>query len=213
MKNKTLLTTCAVGDLYIEKVLSFLETDFSKNFNIHILTDKPYLFPKGPTVERYKEPIFNFFDKFIFGINKILENQSLGLLYDADELVNLERDYSYFDFDLPQLQFFQYWTDKGTLSSLPSEQHPFWDFFQKIIKREEIQENDVLLVHEDRMLFPLQDYSEFLTIFKSMKEPFTKNSYDHHGHKGGVGNGEGVALGYTLLKTNMPYKVIFGSNP
>ena len=45
------------------------------------------------------------------------------------------------------------------------------------------------------------------------RKPFTKNSYDHHGHKGGVGNGEGVALGYTLLKTNMPYKVIFGSNP
>ena len=213
MKNKTLLTTCAVGDFYIEKVISFLETDFSKKFNIHILTDKPYLFDKGPTVVRYNYPVFNFFDKFIFGINKIQENKSLGLLYDADELVNLERDYSFFDFDLPQLQFFQYWTDKGTLSSLPPEQHPFWDFFQKIIKREEIQENDVLLVHEDRMLFPLQDYSEFLTIFKSMKEPFTKNSYDHHGHKGGVGNGEGVALGYTLLKTNMPYKVIFGSNP
>tara|TARA_B100001287_G_scaffold274819_1_gene280995 strand:+ start:4202 stop:4843 length:642 start_codon:yes stop_codon:yes gene_type:complete len=210
-KNNILLTTCAVGDFYTEKVIKFLETDFSKNFNVHILTDEPLLF-KGYNAQKYNQQPFNYFDKFIFGINKIHENKSLGLLYDADELCNLERDFTSFDFDLNKIQFFQYWNEEGTLNSLPPEDDYFWEFFKDIIKQEEIKENDILLIHEDRMLFPKYDYSNFLRIFKEMKEPFTENSFDHHGHKGGVGNGEGVALGYSLFKTGLPFKVIYGSN-
>lgn len=210
-KNKILLTTCAVGEFYIKKVVEFLSSDFSKNFNIHILTDEPSIF-QGYNVQKYSKHPFNYFDKFIFGINKIHENNCLGLFYDADELVNLERDFPLFDFNLKKIQFFQYWNEVGTLNSLPPEDDYFWEFFKDIIKYEEIEENSILLVHEDRMLFPEYDYSDFLRIFKNMKDPFTKNSFKHHGHKGGVGNGEGVALGYTLLKTGMPYKVIYGSN-
>ena len=210
-KNKILLSTSAVGDFYIEKVQEFLLSDFSQYFNIHILTDKPSAF-KGYNTEQYQKDTFNYFDKFIFGLENINKYKSLGLVYDADELINLERDFYLFDFKSNEIQFFQYWNNEGTFNSLPAEDDYFWEFFKDIIKYEDVEENDIKLVHEDRMLFPKYDYTDFLHIFNNMKDPFTSNSYKHHGHKGGVGNGEGVALGYTLLKTGMPYKVIYSSN-
>lgn len=210
-KNKILLSTSAVGDFYINKVQNFLQTDFSKYFHIQILTDKPSLF-KGYETQQYQNDTFNYFDKFIFGLENINKHKNLGLVYDADELINLERDFYLFDFKSKEIQFFQYWNNEGTLDSLPPEDNYFWMFFKDIIKYENIEDNDIMLVHEDRMLFPKYDYTNFLHIFKDMKEPFTANSYEHHGHKGGVGNGEGVALGYTLLKTGIPYKVIYSSN-
>lgn len=210
-RNKILLSTTAVGDFYINEVQNFLQTDFSKYFYIQILTDKPSLF-KGYKTQQYYNDIFNYFDKFIFGLENINKHKNLGLVYDADELINLERDFYLFDFKSKEIQFFQYWNNKGTLDSLPPEDDYFWMFFKDIIKYENIEDNDIMLVHEDRMLFPKYDYTNFLHIFKDMKEPFTANSYEHHGHKGGVGNGEGVALGYTLLKTGIPYKVIYSSN-
>ena len=207
-KNKILLSTSAVGDFYTQKVQEFLLCDFSKYFDIHILTDKPSLF-KAHNVKEYKKDTFNYFDKFIFGLENINKEKRLGLIYDADELVNLERDFYLFDFKAPEIQFFQFWNTIGTFDSLPQEDDYFWSFFKDILKQKNIEESDILLIHEDRMLFPKFDYTDFLAIFKEMLQPFTDNSYNNHGHKGGVGNGEGVALGYTLYKTKLLYRVIY----
>lgn len=128
-KNKILLSTSAVGDFYIEKVQEFLLSDFSQYFNIHILTDKPSAF-EGYNTEQYQKDTFNYFDKFIFGLENINKYKSLGLVYDADELINLERDFYLFDFKSNEIQFFQYWNNEGTLNSLPAEDDYFWEFFK-----------------------------------------------------------------------------------
>lgn len=211
MNNKILLTTCAVGDFYVKKVVEFLLTDYSKLFDIHILTDNPLAF-KGHKVYKYESNVFNYFDKFIFGLDKITKQNTPGLIYDAKKLSRLKQDLHCLDFKLDKIQFFQFWTHEGTIKSLPLSHQPFWEFFKKIIQQEKIEEDNILLIHEDRILFPIGDYSEFLTIFTSMKKPFTENSYKHHPHNNAVGNGEGVALGYTLLKTNSPYKVILNKS-
>jgi len=209
-KNKPLLTTCAVGDFYVNEVLEFLNTEFSKDFNIHVLTDKPHMF-KNVTVDLYEKTTFNYFDKFIYGINKIQQYNSSVLMYDADILEWLEGDINNFDFNSDVIQFSNTWHAANTFGKLKFIELngiSFFDFFQNILKKENIDGNNITLVHEDKMFFPLQDYTEFLKYFTSLLKPFTENSYKFWGHKGAVGNGEGVAIGYALFKSNLPYRVI-----
>ena len=206
-KNKPLLTTCAVGDFYINEVLEFLNTEFSKDFNIHVLTDKPHMF-KNVTVDLYEKTTFNYFDKFIYGIGKLQKLSSAGFIYDADVLKWFKGDYKIFNQNSNYIQFFNYWQGAETLDILNEEGKSFLNFFRLILQQENIQEKDIVLVHEDKMFFPKQDYTEFLLFFNKLLLPFVENSNRKWGHKGAVGNGEGAALGYALHKAELQHRLI-----
>jgi len=210
-KNKNiLLTTCAVGDFYIEKVIKFQNTKFSKNFDLHILTDKPHLFKKGKA-DLYIESTFNYFDKFRYGIGKIQQFKTLGLIYDADVLEWIEGDMNYFETNSNNIQYLNTWGSVNTfdeVKDVESDGVSFFNFFRTILKEENIAESSIVLIHEDRMFFPSQDYTEFMNYFLSLLNPFTENSHTFWGHKGAVGNGEGAALGYALHKSQLTHKLI-----
>lgn len=198
------LIVTSVGDFYNKEVLKFINTEYSKNFKLFLLTDNPKLFDNSNTTFYYKN-VFSYFEKFLFGLKILNQLQQGGFIWDADELHTLETDIGRYDTNDESIQFAGYWNEDGKFRSILENEPNYWGFFGELIT----DDVDFYTIQEDKIWFPKNDYTEFLSHFESLHIPFIVNSIKNGKHKNGVGNGEGVALGYSLFKTNLKFKSIY----
>jgi hypothetical protein len=202
------LIVTSVGDSYNKEVLKFINSEYSKNFNLFLLTDNPKLFHNINTTYYYKE-VFSYFEKFLFGL-KILNNlQEGGFIWDADELHTLESDISRYDTESDSIQFAGHWDEDGRFSSILKKEPFFWSFLFEKLKLENLTDVDFYTIQEDKIWFPKKDYTSFLNCLESLHIPFMVNSIKNGTHKNGIANGEGIALGYSIFKTNMKFKSVY----
>jgi len=201
------LCTTAVGKSYNNILLEFLKSRFSKEFNIFILTDRPELYPSYNT-DLYYKLTFNYFDKITYGINIVNRIKEPGFIVDSDDLLNFENLYSKFDTSSNMVQYLQHWNKEGTLNTILPEHEHFWEFMNDYLLKENISNKDIYMILEKVFFLPKRNYSNFLKYFESLRYNFEKNSRENGMHKNGVGNGEGVAFGYALLKSKIKHKKV-----
>jgi len=199
------LCVTAVGKFYIDNLLNFTRTEFSKKFDIYILTDHPELFPDYNT-DLYYKGTFNFFDKISYGFTVINKLQQSGFIVDADDLPTFDNLYNSFDTNSEYIQVQQYWDERGTFNYTDPDHISFWRFMKNFLKENNISENNIYMVLEKVLFLPKQNYSEFLNYFESLRFLFEKNSREQEMWRGGVGNGEGVAIGYAFYRSNLKHK-------
>ena len=72
------LVVTSVGDFYNKEVLKFIDTEYSKNFKLFLLTDNPKLFNSINTTFYYKS-MFSYFEKFLFGLKILNQLQQVDL--------------------------------------------------------------------------------------------------------------------------------------
>lgn len=201
------LCITAVGKFYTDNVSKFITKDFSKKFDIHILTDKPELYPNYST-DLYYKSTFNFFDKISYGFTVIDKLQKSGFIIDADDLETFETVYSSFDLSSKYIQVLGYWDERGTLNNNDTKHINFWRFMKNYLKNNNISENNIYMVLEKMFFLPKLNYKHFLKYFESLRFLFEKNSRENEMWKGCVGNGEGVAVGYAFFRSKLLHKKI-----
>lgn len=201
------LCTTAVGENYNKFVLDFLTTDFSSNFKIHILTDRPELYQNVHT-DLYYSKTFNYFDKITYGVTIINKLNTSGFIVDSDDILNFVNLYKKFDTSSELVQFLDYWNQKGTLDTNPSQYDHIWEFFHNFLKEKNIDRSNIYMVLEKVFFFPKFNYGAFINYFESLRFKFEENSRKFGMHKNGVGNGEGIALGYALYMSGLNHKKV-----
>lgn len=202
------LVVTSVGDFYNKEVLNFINREYSKNFNLFLLTDNPKQFNNLNTTFYYKG-VFSYFDKFLFGLKILNQLKEGGFIWDADELHTIQTDINRYDMSDDSIQFAGHWDEHGKFDSILKKEPNYWKFFEDLIKSENDSHPDFYTIQEDKIWFPKNDYTEFLNCFEGLHIPFMVNSIKHGTHKNGVANGEGIALGYSIFKTNMKFKSIY----
>lgn len=205
------LVVTSVGELYNKSLLDFIQTDFSKNFKLYILTDSPHLFSNFNTTLYYKNT-FSYFDKFLFGLKTLSIINDDGFIWDADELHTLESDIHRYDLKDDSIQFAGFWNNYETFDKLLSNQYGYWNFLTSKLDKEKIEYSNIFNIQEDKLWFPKNNYGEFLKCFEDLHIIFINNTIRHGTHKGGVANGEGVALGYSFYKSNLKFKSVYKPN-
>lgn len=200
-----ILCTTAVGENYNKFVLDFLKTNFSSKFKIHILTDRPELYHSVST-NLYFKPTFSYFDKITYGVTVIDKLQLPGFIVDADDLMYLEGYYHWYNINENVVQYERYWNSDGKFGSILPKDEYFWNFIKDFFVTNDVPFDSIYLVLEKCIFLPKLDYKKLIFYFEKLRYLFEQNSIENGMHKGGVGNGEGVAFGYALYMSGLNHK-------
>jgi|TARA_B110000902_G_scaffold124537_1_gene145422 hypothetical protein len=191
------LTLC-VGERYSKKY-----NTVKKNIDLTVCTDCPSYW-NGFKIIPYTNNPFSFYDKLLVSLKHCIDIKQNLLYVDVDSINVVE--YDLFDFKSTKFLFYQLWPDfKYTkISNLPDSIKSIWN-----------SESDIELVPNIHEVFMYIPYSESiknlyndLLYFKSTWEDFS-NGASEGGAKRyndrGIGCGEGIPLGYYLLKNNIEF--------
>lgn len=214
MKN---LAIVAVGDYAMEFVygLSIIE-NFSDYFNtVHVLTDKvdtlqnyisntklTYIFTP------YQKDKFNYFDKLYFSLNLSLVTEKNILYCDAGAINRLN------DYDLnnesPGIIYPREWGDNSSNANMlrgfgcDAFEEGYWDEFIVFLEKNGIKPDSVPTIFEQTLLFNYdENYDQVISYLESVDDLFVGYSNSKESKYTAVGNGEGLALAYACLKSNV----------
>ena len=214
MKN---LAIVAVGDCKMEFVygLSVIE-NFSNTFKVvHVLTDDieslqnytsntklTYIFSP------YVKEEFNYFDKLYFSLNLSLSTQKDIVYCDVKTLHRLH-DYD-FNNNLPGIIYPREWgynsKNANMLRGFGCEafEEGYWDEFIVHIEKNGIKPHTVPTIFEQTLLFNYhKNYDQVISYLESVEDMFIGYSKSKESKYTAVGNGEGLALAYACIKSNV----------
>lgn len=208
------IVTTAVGDKYIKQVEKFVKENPDQDF--YILTDKPEELHHLDNVhlDFYFYPIFNYFDNFLYGLSLIEKLDSSIFLWHGDQLEEFYRYKNDFDIESNVIQYRGGWAHGSNFWDLLRynfHTQQYWNFFYDLLlsKRLHLKQREIPVLWEAHMFFPKQDYSGVLKDLEELKMYFTQNSRIFNTDTPHInGNGEGLAVGYSLWNNSLEIKDI-----
>ena len=200
----------AFGKRYIDNLLEDYKL-IPKNYNLVIYTnDTNTVKTKLPTadVREYKENIFKYFDK-IYLTYKLTEEKKKPILYiDVGRLKEVPN--LIWKIDLDSVSDIHYMGNWGSIKSAndlvnhKSEyfEDTYWDDVLSNFKSNydlnlvpTILERIFILPHNKKM-------KKFIGIFEKLRPLFEHTSLNKDNVYKGIGNGEGLAMGYSILESD-----------
>ena len=183
---------------------------FSDNgWDIHILTDKPNLFPIG-TIHLYHNKIFSYVDKLLFTFRLIKNNKSDVLYVDHNWLHNINDKFVKNFKGSSSILFYDWW---GTEFKSDGTYTPVWKKFieNKLDYYEELYSywdaiqfdySNIVVLRENFLYFPYTNYTDDIMLEIEKLKPLLEYSTLKYskGMCDVYGNGEGIALGVIIDK-------------
>jgi len=214
MKN---LAIVVVGDYAIQFIhgLNVIE-NFSKHFNtVHVLTDKvetlqtytsntklTYIFTP------YQKDKFNYFDKLYFSLNLSLVTQKSTLYCDVGA-INRLNDY-YLNNESPGIVYPREWGSNSSNANMlrgfgcDAFEEGYWDEFIVYLEKHGVKPESVPTIFEQTLLFNYnENYDQVISYLESVEDLFVGYSNSKRSKYTAVGNGEGLALAYACIKSNI----------
>jgi hypothetical protein len=197
-----ILAIVTVGKNYIDNAKLYLPKYIENGWDVRILTDEPDSFPNLKTY-KYSNKVFSYIDKLLFPLRLVEELKEPVLYIDADwfEFVSDEMILNFKPTN--EVLYFGNWPTGKYFSDNHME------YFEPLIthfKKNEFEYNNILTMLEYLHYFPyianIQDVIYDLERIKPIfdYQSIIKKTYFYPR----IGNGEGVALSYTLYKNNVP---------
>jgi len=208
MKNTVLII--AKGSKHVDSLIKSKQF-IRDNLNLIIYTDQievlSYYF-KNADIRKYNEPIFRYFDKYKLTYDLVQEKKEPIMYMDISKLESIfGTDLTYFD----KTKISDIYTN-GNWNSLPNAsglrffytkppKKGYLDNILDYIEKQNIPLNTINPIIEKTFVFPYKDFmTEIITVLESIRPQFEWNSKNKEHFYTGIGNGEGLALGYALAK-------------
>lgn len=214
MKN---LAIVVVGDYAIQFIhgLNVIE-NFSNHFNtVHVLTDKvetlqtytsntklTYIFTP------YQKDKFNYFDKLYFSLNLSLVTKKSTLYCDAGA-INRLNDY-YLNNESPGIVYPREWGSNSSNANMlrgfgcDAFEEGYWDEFIVYLEKHGVKPESVPTIFEQTLLFNHnENYDQVISYLESVEDLFVGYSNSKRSKYTAVGNGEGLALAYACIKSDI----------
>ena len=214
MKN---LAIVVVGDYAIQFIhgLNVIE-NFSNHFNtVHVLTDKvetlqtytsntklTYIFTP------YQKDKFNYFDKLYFSLNLSLVTKKSTIYCDAGA-INRLNDY-YLNNESPGIVYPREWGSNSSNANMlrgfgcDAFEEGYWDEFIVYLEKHGVKPESVPTIFEQTLLFNYnENYDQVISYLESVEDLFVGYSNSKRSKYTAVGNGEGLALAYACIKSDI----------
>jgi hypothetical protein len=197
-----ILVIVAVGKKYVHKVTPHLLKFIRNGWDVRILTDEPYLFPNLKTY-KYPNKVFSYIDKLLFPLRLVEETRESVMYIDADCIDFVSNEFILNFEPTKEVLYFGNWPEGKYFSDTDLK------YFEPLIsyfKKNGFDYTTLPLMIEYLHYFPYVDnVSDVIYDLERVKPIFEyqsiiKKTYYYPG----IGNGEGVALAYTLCKNNIP---------
>ena len=214
MKN---LAIVAVGDYAMEFVygLSVIE-NLGSHFNtVNVLTDKVETLQNYTSGTKltyiftpYQKEQFNYFDKLYFSLNLSLVTKKDTVYCDAG-MLNRLNDYD-FNNDNPGVVYPREWGNNSSNANMlrgfgcDAFEEGYWDEFIVYLEKNGIKPDSVPTIFEQTLLFNYnENYDQVISYLESVEDLFIGYSNSKESKYTAVGNGEGLALAYACIKSNV----------
>lgn len=208
----------AKGSNYVNRLIES-KPYIGNNFNLIIHTDAPKLVEKtfkNADIRKYNEPTFRYFDKYSLTYNITQEINEPVMYIDTGRIKSIfSTNMPYFDKStIQKLYTFSNWGGVKSAFSLRSFSSPYfedgyWDTILDYFEQEGLNLNKIHPLLERVFIFPTDGkMSTVIEALENVREIFERNSREKTHVYSGIGNGEGLALGYALTKTNTSYNLL-----
>jgi hypothetical protein len=203
-----ILALVLVGDNYTkdaDKVTVQIERFKNKGWDVHILTDKPELFPNAFS-EHYQNKIFSYFDKLLFPLRLSNRTRQNVLYLDHDFGENLT-EYFFKNFkETNDYMFYEKWQKWNDIDGKYIPWNKFGDYFDNYylplylyFKQINFNYVDLTTIRECFMYFPYDDKTnKIIYELEKIKPLFDYMSMMGKSGFDSYGSSEGIALSYIL---------------
>ena len=217
MKNNLVLIAKGTG--YVDKLINDRDL-LGDHLDVTIFTDeveRVSKFFKGTTIRKYEEHTFRYFDKFKLTYKVLLEKQQPVMYIDVKRLKSIcgdATDLTYFDSSKIQHFYTQGNWAKPNALALRNWKSPYVTdgYFDNILDAIEAAGTDletVSVILERVFVMPInKNTPKVIEALESMRWLFEDNSKNKENVYAGIGNGEGLALGYALRKNNINHRTL-----
>lgn len=200
-----ILAIVAVGRQYIDNAKIHIPKYIRRGWDVRVLTDETESFPNVKTY-KYSNKVFSYIDKLLFPLRLVEELKQPVLYIDAD-WIDFISDELILNFkQTNEVLYFGNWPDGKYFSDNHIEYfEPLLTYF----KKNNFEYNKLLTMLEYVHFFPyISNIADVIYDLERIKPIFDyqsiiKKTYFYPK----IGNGEGVALSYTLYKNNIPTKL------
>jgi len=200
----------AFGKKYIDILLEDYKL-IPKNYNLVIYTDDTDTVKTelpSADVREYKRNLFRYFDKISL-THKLTEEKKKSILYiDVGRLKEVPNLIWKIDLDtVTNIHYMGHWGDIKSANDLVNHKSEYfadtyWDNILSIFKSNydlslipTILERIFILPHNKKM-------KDFITMFEKLRPLFEHTSLTKDNVYNGIGNGEGLAMGYSVLDSD-----------
>jgi len=195
----------AVGDRYVKSLLGSIDKIDLNKWDIHIYTDQPDKFSKYGKVHWYPYVIFSYFEKLLFVIRTVKETGKGAVWFDADKLYLVSDKFLDFEHNYNE---FRYYSKNRWVPYFWEEKFPgTWSVVREYFKYLDVDYRSIVNLWEEVWYMPFHyNLDNMLADLEMVKPVFEYRSVIDEFSRNGVGEGEGVALGYVLYKYGMKYE-------
>lgn len=161
-------------------------------------------------IREYESFTFRYFDKYSLTYLLTKEKQKPVLYVDVGRL-NVDYYRTLLDFDTDKVKHIytcSNWGGKQSAKALYNLNSPYteYGYFNNILdffESEKINLNKIIPLLERAFIFPFNSNTDkVIQEVEKLRTLFESNSINRQNVYSGLGNGEGLALGYALVKTN-----------
>ena len=214
MKNLALV---AVGE-YTNDFITSIETieKFNKVFDtVYVLTDNVEKLQNYTSNTKltyfftfYNKDTFNYFDKLYFSLNLVLNTQK-DTVYCDIRMINSLYDYN-LNNNFEGIIYPREWGSNSSNANMlrgfgcEAFEEGYWDEFIVHIEKNGIKPESVPTIFEQTLLFNYdENYDQVISYLESVEDLFVGYSNSKENKYTAVGNGEGLALAYACIKSNV----------
>ena len=217
MKNNLVLI--AKGTKYVSNLITDAHL-IGDHLDVTIFTDevdRVSKFFKQASIRRYEHHVFRYFDKFKLTYKVLLEKQQPVMYLDAKRIKSIcgdATDLTYFDSSKINHFYTQgNWAKPNalTLRNWKSEYlaDNYFDNILDAIEGEGIKLRDISVILERVFVMPVnKNTPKVIEALESVRWLFEQNSKNKENVYAGIGNGEGLALGYALRKNGVNHRTL-----
>jgi|TARA_Y100000287_G_C14139155_1_gene313826 hypothetical protein len=216
MKNLALV---AVGE-YTNDFITSIETieKFNKVFDtVYVLTDNVEKLQNYTSNTKltyfftfYNKDTFNYFDKLYFSLNLVLNTQK-DTVYCDIRMINSLYDYN-LNNNFEGIIYPREWGSNSSNANMlrgfgcEAFEEGYWDEFIVHIEKNGIKPESVPTIFEQTLLFNYdENYDQVISYLESVEDLFVGYSNSKENKYTAVGNGEGLALAYACIKSNVEF--------
>lgn len=206
----------AVGSEYVDLLVDYKKYIPSKFNTIVYTTDVGKIQKHLPNINvmKYKSDVFFYFDKFRYSIELSNKLKEAVLYVDVGRLCETNDAIWNLDFNkIENICFTSTWGEINTANKLYDFksslfENGYWNELLNYFK-DKVDLNKVNLFLERVLVVPYKKSMELvLNELEGIRQMFETLSREKVNVYKGIGNGEGLGIGYVLAKTNEPFDFI-----
>jgi len=206
----------AVGEEYVNLLIDYKKY-IPSNFNVNVFTsDVNKVKENLPTsnVKEYKSNVFKYFDKFKYSVDLSNKLKKSVLYVDVGRLCETSEDI--WNLDLEQVEnicFTATWGELKTANDLYELKTDLFEdnYWKGLLDNFKINLdlNKIPLFLERVFIIPFkQSMNTILVELENIRKEFENLSITKQNVYSGIGNGEGLGMGYVITKLNEPYDFV-----